>query len=171
LERNNMPKSITEDDIDIIEGWYNEARKVTLASLPDFIRSVMNDYNHDYGTICKAIGACCVAAGYAANREPQAGITGFQSGAVMWEFIQHWGGYDNSVGMKLLDYSDMIYPQMQSKYEKTLRQRTVDLLKIKAQKQLDKWGGEEATVAPSVLAHVRFIAQGGIPFGYTVSED
>ena len=36
----------------------------------------------DYGTVCHAIALSAVA------RTAQGGITGFQAGAVMWEFIK-----------------------------------------------------------------------------------
>lgn len=46
---------------------------------------------HDYGTICVAIGAIAAAAARAADRSPNGGITGFQAGAVFWEFTRAWG--------------------------------------------------------------------------------
>lgn len=74
---------ITEKDKDIIEQWYKDASKQTIDTLPEFMNHVLKDYKHDYGTICKAIGACVIAAAWAANASPQGGITGFQAGEVM----------------------------------------------------------------------------------------
>ena len=58
----------------------------------------------DYGTVCHAIALSAVATAWAANKTAQGGITGFQAGAVMWEFIKNWSYSSNKTGMRLVDY-------------------------------------------------------------------
>lgn len=120
---------ITEKNVEIIEQWYKDASSQTLETLPQFMNHVLNDYRHDYGTICKAIGACAIAAAWAANASPQGGITGFQAGAVMWEFIRNWNYRRNKCGLKIVDIDDMLYPQYGAKFDKTITKRVMVLSK------------------------------------------
>lgn len=49
-------KQITEKDNEQ-EIWFKEAEKQTLETLPEFIRHLLEDYGHDYGTICHALAS------------------------------------------------------------------------------------------------------------------
>ena len=51
-----MPKKITEED-GTHKAWMSRAKDMTLADLPEFLRELTEDYQHDYGTICHAIAA------------------------------------------------------------------------------------------------------------------
>ena len=119
-----MSKQITEADTDIIEKWYTDATSQTLETLPAFLKEIMN-YQHDYGTICKALGAGSVATAWAMNKHPQADITGFQAGAVMWEFIVNWSSSYKDKPLKLINYEKMLYPQYSNNFEKTISQSTI----------------------------------------------
>lgn len=161
---------ITEKDKEIIEQWYKDASKQTLETLPEFMAHILNDYSHDYGTICKAIGACAIAAAWAANSSPQGGITGFQAGAVMWEFIFNWAYRHNKCGLRFVDYDDMLYPQHAANFDKRIPPRIMELLQTEAQFKLSELS-EENTVHPDVKAHWEQIAAGIPPFGFIVAED
>lgn len=163
-----MKEQINEE-MDLEKEWYAEAAKQTLKTLPGFINHVMNDYIHDYGTVCKAIAACAIAAAWAANEEngAQGGITGFQAVAVMWEFIRIWEFTSNKTGLKILDYDNMLYPQMADKFEKKISRGVWNLLQKEAKERLEK-DGESA--ADSVVAHWRSIVAGKVPFGYVVKD-
>ena len=91
--------------------WFKQAKKQTIETLPEFMNHIMNDYCHDYGTVCHAVAACAMAAVYAANHHPSGGITGFQAGFVMWDIIRQTNYPSNKCGMKLIDYDNMLYPQ------------------------------------------------------------
>jgi hypothetical protein len=164
-----MKKEITEKSSEIIEGWYDEAKKIRLDTLVAFIEKLFSNYSHDYGTVCHAVTASAIAAAWAANAdEDQGGITGFQTGAVMWEFMQHWLLELKDKPLRLLNFENMLYPQYEQRFEKQISQDTVDWL-IKNAKEKIK--GDVSQVHPSVLTHWVAIAKGKLPFGYTVKED
>ncbi len=161
---------ITEKNVEIIEQWYKDASSQILETLPQFMNHVLNDYRHDYGTICKAIGACAIAAAWAANASPQGGITGFQAGAVMWEFIRNWNYRRNKCGLKIVDIDDMLYPQYGAKFDKTITKRVMENLVKEAKLRLADIK-EDYPLHPEVKAHWQRIAAGIPPFGYKVVED
>lgn len=161
---------ITEKDKEIIEQWYKDASKQTLETLPEFMAHVLNDYRHDYGTICRAIGACTIAAAWAANSAPQGGITGFQAGAVMWEFVRNWNYRNNQCGLRIVDYDDMLYPQYAPKFDKCITPRVMESLQREAHRRLSEID-ENHSVHPAVKEHWEQVAAGIPPFGFKVSED
>ena len=56
-----MKQQITEE-MKIHDGWYKEAKKQTVETLPEFVRHLTEDYSHDYGTICYAVEAGAIGA-------------------------------------------------------------------------------------------------------------
>lgn len=110
---------ITEET-KVHEGWYEEADKMTLEDLPEFLSRLLTEYGHDYGTICHALAAGAVATLHAMNKHENAGITGFQAGAIMWEFIRHWNYSNNKTGMRLMDWDNLLYPQYEDHFQKTI---------------------------------------------------
>ena len=148
--------------------WYAQAKNQTLETLPGFISHIMNDYGHDYGTVCHAIGACALAAAWAANNEAGAcgGITGFQAGFVMWEFVRQWSFSDNKCGMRILDYDRMLYPQYDDVFEKTISPDVWSALQKEAKERLER----NHDAHDRVIDHWKSIAEGKVPFGYTVKE-
>lgn len=114
-----MPKTITEE-MKEQDKWYKEAKSMTMAELPKFLSKLTEDYNHDYGTICHAISAAAIGAAWSVERTPQGGITGFQAGAVMWEFLRQWSFSSNKAGLKIVDYDKFLYPQYSDYFDKTI---------------------------------------------------
>lgn len=163
----NHKKAITEK-MHLEKEWFEQARRQTLETLLEFINHVMNDYCHDYGTICHAVSACALAAVYAANHHPSGGITGFQAGFVMWDVIRQMNYPSNKCGMKLMDYDNMLYPQYAHKFEKTIAPNTWKSLQEAAREKIEQ-EGEYAH--PEVLKHWKSIADGTIPFGYQIEEN
>lgn len=158
-------KNITEEE-GLQKEWYKEARDMTMEKLPAFLKKLTEEYNHDYGTICHAIASAAIGAAWAVERTPQGGITGFQAGAIMWEFITHWMSDYEGKPLKLLDYSNMLYPQYDDKFAATIPQSTWEYLQKEAKKHLK----ETKDAHPNVKAHWESIVKGNIPFGYTVKE-
>jgi hypothetical protein len=52
---------ITEN-MKVHDEWYKEANKIQYKDLLKFINKLLNDYQHDYGTICHALTAGAIAA-------------------------------------------------------------------------------------------------------------
>ena len=161
-----MATAINEE-MHVEKEWFKEAKEQTIETLPQFINHLMNDYQHDYGTVCHALSAAALAAVYAADKSPQGGITGFQASFVMWDFIKQWMYPYNECGLRLVDYDDMLFPQYQDKFEKIISPDTWN----KIQEQARKYVGENDIVHPNVLAHWKSIINGEIPFGYVVKEN
>ena len=147
--------------------WFKQAEKQTLKTLPDFINHVMNDYSHDYGTVCHAVAACALAAAWAANEEPNGGITGFQASFVMWDFIKQWSFTHNKTGLRIVDFDNMLYPQYENKFNKTISKDLWERLQDEAKNLLAESG---RNANPAVVSHWKSISAGVVPFGYTVED-
>lgn len=157
-----MATPIKEEDKVHVQ-WYEEARKQTLDTLPDFLKKLTTNYQHDYGTICHAIAAAAVGAAWAVEHSPQGGITGFQGGAVMWEFMKHWNGIEFPAWLR--KGQDMLYPQYEEEFT-TISKETWAWLQAEARKKLSADPKQPGRVAD----HWRAIVDGKVPFGYGVSE-
>lgn len=59
-----MKQTIAEE-MNIQDEWYKEADTMTMDKLPAFLDHIMNDYNHDYGTIVNGV----VPFGYRVSKE------------------------------------------------------------------------------------------------------
>lgn len=160
-----MPTPITEEQ-KIHDQWYVEAKKMTAEKLPEFIRKLTEDYGHDYGTICHAVAAAGIAAMWAVERSPMGGITGFQASCVIWSVIEKWGSFGEGP-KRIVTYENMLYPQYDHKFEKTISAETWKWIQAQAEKKLE----ETSMMHDEVRAHLESIVAGQIPFGYTVKED
>lgn len=158
-------QAITEEQ-GIHKAWYEEAKRQTLKTLPAFMKKLSEDYNHDYGTVCHALAAAAVGAAWAMNASPgaQGGITGFQAGAVFWEFYRAWQGEEGPC--RIIKYRDLLYPQMDDKFDKVLSKYSWDDLQAEARKLL----AEREVVHPDVKVRWESIAAGKLPAGFVVGE-
>lgn len=163
--------------------------------LVEFLKDVRDNYNYDYGVAPRAIAQASVAtAWYFAY---VFGITSFQAGFVMWDFIRDWQYRDNECGLKIVDYDLMLYPQYEYKFtEKTISKWQWEALQKKAQKEIDRINetvdsynksqakGMEDFINKEgrdwvdtdfcnirVLNHWKSIVEGKVPFGYRVEKD
>ena len=160
-----MKREITEE-MGLHEQWYEDARKQTPTSYIAFNRHLMNDFEHDYGTICHAIAACGLSTMWAMNSHPNGGITGFQAGCIMWQFIVEWQSMRDEP-LRLVTYKDMLYPQYEDKFQKTISKSTWDYLQKTAAENLAK----DNSGSTNVRSHWQSIVDGHVPFGYVVSEN
>lgn len=147
--------------------WFEEASNMTLDKLPDFIKRMTNSYNHDYGTAVHAVSACALAAAWAACGEKDTGLSGFQAGFVMWDFIKNWTKVGNKCGLRLIDYDEMLYPQYEAKMDKTISKASWEALQAEAKKNLET----ADHFHPKVADHWKSIVEGNVPFGYKVVDD
>lgn len=145
--------------------WYARAadKAMTLETLPAFLKELA-EYPHDYNTICYAVTAGAVAAAWAMNRTPSGGITGFQGGAIMWEFMEAWNGV--KAPARLLKFDHALFPQYADEFT-SISGQTWKWLQEEAGKKLDSAPDH---VAESVVAHWKSIRDGHVPFGLRVKE-
>lgn len=137
--------------------------------LVSFLKDVEEHYNYDYGVAPRAIAQASLAVAW--HLAEKFGITGFQAGFTMWDFIRDWQYSGNRCGLKIVDYDNMLYPQYQYKFEKTINESTwVDLQK-EAKKNLEECEESGIPAHPNVMAHWKSIVEGKVPFGYTVKRD
>jgi hypothetical protein len=158
-----MPEQIKEE-MGLQKAWYAEAHDMTLDKLPAFLKKLTEGYGHDYGTICHAIASAAIAAAWAVERSPEGGITGFQAGAIMWQFITHWMSEYEDKPVRLVNYENMLYPQYEDKFSKTISPDTWEWLQAEAKKRLADVSGAHGAVSN----HWKSIANGNVPFGYEV---
>ena len=157
-------EAITEE-MGIYKDWETVKPK-TLTELAEFQRHLIEDYNHDYGTcVHAAANAARAAYDYFAH---ELGMTGFQMGCVMWSLVSdlHSGG--KGVPLRLFDYSDLLYPQYESKFAHSITPGTWEWLQAQAKTKLKE---TEPPYSPAVKAHWQSIVAGVVPFGMKVTED
>ena len=155
-----MKKSITEaTDKQVIEQWFNDAKgKDGVKSLDEFYRHLTQDYQHDYGTCCHAIIAMAVAAIEKMSRE--FGITGFQHSCVMWGIISREFHDHNKLGLRLLDYDNLLYPQFQDEFRQSeISEEQAEKIRKQAQANIDEGG----MVAHAVEEWWKKLASGWLP--------
>lgn len=162
-----IPQPITEE-MGVHADWYEEAKgpEMSLKTLPTFLEKLSTRYKHDYGTICHAIAAGALAAARAMDRTDQGGITGFQAGAIMWQFIRHWG-LSTDGPLAMIRYNDMLYPQYEKRFDRTISKDVWEDLQATAKKYLV----DSPDAHPDIITHWQSVVDGKIPFGYTVKED
>lgn len=133
-----------EEKDGIHKQWYEDAKKITLEELPGFLSRLLNDYGHDYGTICHALASGAIATMWAMNKSNQGGITGFQAGAIMWEFIRNWNHSRNKCGLRLIDYDNFLYPQYYEENQKMMSPQVWENIQKEAAKNISEADEEYA---------------------------
>lgn len=167
-----MSKMSITEEMHLEKEWFEQARKQNLETLPEFMNHILNDYCHDYGTICHAVSACALAAAWAANHSDQGSITGFQASAVMWDFLRQWTYNNNKTSLKIIDYDKMLYPQYKSYFtDRTIHQSTWEALQNEAKRRLDEIDSGEETASDPAIAHWKSIVNDVVPFGFKVIND
>lgn len=156
-------KEITEK-MGVHEDWYEEAKEITPENLDEFIKKLTEDYNHDYGTICHACAAAAIAGATAIDNSEQGGITGFQAGCIMWEFIRKWMIGNDEQPMKLLKYEDLLYPQYGYRFN-TISKEGWEWVKEQAEKNL-----KEESACAEVKQHWRDITNEQVPFRLKIED-
>lgn len=148
--------------------WMAEAKEVrTIEEFAEFYRKVVTDTAHDYNTCVYANAAVALAAARLASNH--LGITGFQAGCVMWEFIADWRKQDGP--MKLTTFEDMLYPQYDDRFDTVISPGTWKWLQEQASERIAADAGNDIPVHPAVFSHWQSIVDGVVPFGYRVGGD
>ena len=161
-------KKIKITEADHLENeWLEQAKTQTLETLPEFINHLMNDYEHDYGTSIKATAAAMIATFNACDQSEQGGFTGFQVGFIPWFMMDKFWG-ESEVGRRIINFDDMLYPQYEYKFEKTISPKTWKNLQEIAKEKMKE---SIENFHPNVRLHISKIAAGQVPFGYKVKEE
>lgn len=138
----------------------------TFEDLTEFLKDVKENYNCGYGEAPRAMAQASLAVAWYLAKE--FGITGFQASFVMWDFIKDWQYSSNETGLRIVDFDNMLYPQYEYKFQKTISSYTWESIQKEAKKRLEERGG---CVHPDVEKHWKSIVDGVIPFGYTISDN
>lgn len=128
-----------------------------------FLQRVKDNCNTGYGTAPRAIAQAALATAWYLSSE--FGITGFQAGFVMWDFIGDWMYRNNKCGLKIVNYDNMLYPQYKDHFEKTISQDVFDAVQKEAWNQ---YNDNKSDAHPDVVKHWESIIHGHVPFGYIV---
>lgn len=120
------------------EKYYPLVSNATIDTLPNLINQMM-DESLEYGSVCCAIAASALAAARSADKHKNGGITGFQAGAVMWEFIRQWNYSSNKTGLRIIDYDKMLYTHNEDDFtQKTISSHVFKSLQKQAKQKLDE---------------------------------
>lgn len=159
-------QSIAEKDKikQTIDAWYTKAENVSnIEELTDFVKWIFSQ-EADYELAVHAVSAIAIAATWCG--ENKYGLTGFQGSFVGLQYLLHWTyRYEDCIGIKVTDYTEMLYPQNRRHFEKTISSNMFSDLQKKAAKLLQKDGG-----AQTVREHWRSIVNGEVPFGYKIED-
>lgn len=140
---------------------FPKARAQTFETLPAFIEEV-RAFKCGYSGAAYKTAAVALAAAWAMSREE--GITGFQAGGALWEFIGAWQMWDDGRPARLLDFEQFLYPQYEHDFNPpTMRQDTFAWLQKRSAELLAEGRG-----VPEVRAHWQSIVDGKVPFGWRI---
>ena len=137
----------------------------TKEELDNMLAEVINNKELDYGKICYAISGCMLAVLNYIDRSEVGGITGFQASLIGWQMVRKLI-VDSEIGMKLVDYSNMLFPQYEFEFEKNIPAEIWEKLQEKAKEKLEK----VPDAHPNVIKHWQSIVDGEIPFGYKINS-
>lgn len=159
-----------DDEFAVRDMLREQRRKIdTFEDLVSYLEFIKNNCNTDYGTAPRSIAqASAAVAWYFAD---EFGITGFQAGFVMWDFIIDWNYRSNKCGLKIVDYDSMLYPQYAYRFEKVISGETWAALQEQARKNLEEVDQEHHSPHPAVIAHWQSIVDGQVPFGYKIESE
>lgn len=148
------------------EEQYQKAKEQTVDTIGAFIDKLMRREDLDYNTVVDSVAIAALAGAYAADNHKNGGITGFQASYVMWKFIQNYIFPYNQTSLRLIDFDDMLYPQYEEKFSKTITKDVWQKLQKAAEENLKR--PDISILHSDVVKHWKSIVNGKVPFGYTV---
>ena len=155
-----------ENEMSFCKKWIDSSKHVTEETLIEFINDIMYNYVHTYNSYVYACTACAIAVVHVYG----AGLTGFQASVVAMMFpLYFWYG-DNICGIRLYNYDEMLYPQYEYKFEKTITSDTWDALQAEAKTLIESSREDGSYVNQRVVNHWQSIVDGIVPFGYSVEN-
>lgn len=147
-----------EQDQELIETWWKEAERCrSIDDATHFAHRLVEDYRHDYGTICHAVAAAGVAMANAVGIP--AGITGFQAGFIGWMLHKRWQQWGDEP-RRIVDFSHLLYPQYDDQWA-SISPETETWLVGEAKKLIGENVGQPMSSA--VLDRWQMVARGELP--------
>jgi hypothetical protein len=147
--------------------WFKFEPK-TEQELFDFIHKLTTEYANDYGT-CVHMCVALMKATFEYFNELE-GMTGFQVGCMKWEVLQEIFGVRDEIGMKLLSYENIFYPQYDKEFSKiTIDKKQFDKIIKMARKELRE--ADTNFVHPNVIMRWQELAAGILPDYVEVKYD
>lgn len=131
----------------------------------EYLKDVEKNYNCGYGESARAVAQAMLATGWYFSNV--FGLTGFQASCLIWDVIRDWQFSSNKCGLKIVDFDNMLYPQYEEKFEKTITKSVWEQLQKEANVRL----AQRNYAHPDVKEHWKKIVNGIVPFGYTVVDD
>lgn len=154
-----------ENEFEAKETLEKERKNInSFDELVNYIQNIKDNYNIGYGTAPRAIAQATLATAWYLS--DVFGITGFQAGCVMWDFVRDWSFHGNECGLKIVDYDNMLYPQCDYKFQKTISRDTFEALQEAAKKRLER----SKFAHSDVVKHWQSIVDGNVPFGYIIED-
>lgn len=146
-----------------MENKFAEVRNIEVENIENYMKGLLEE-GHDYASACDAVAKAGLAAMYLMSNK--LGITGFQASYALWEIIKEWSYPNNKMGMKIVDFDKMLYPQCVNN-ARTIPVSTWNLLMEDAAKKLK----DSSDAHPAVIAHWKKIADGVVPEGYIIESE
>ena len=167
-----MSKKINED-MHLEKEWHEEAKKQTLETLPKFIDHLMHDYDHDYGTIVKAMACAMFATFNICNEmdEGYNGLTGFQASFIPWQIMTELGIFNSKSGKRIQLFDDLLFPQYEHKFNCISTEVWEEVQELAKENYKDAEAHNFKLVHPSVVEHWKSIIDGKVPFGLKVVDE
>lgn len=157
---------------DIRDEWYEKAKTEIqtpeqLKAFAEEISARIESSDEPYND--SSNGAAALALAAMNMTACMYGMTGFQMGWVMWQVIDQMLLSEHDCGMKLVNYNDMLYPQYEHRFGKTIDADTWGKLQEKAARLVGENKKSKFPACKGVADHWKSIADGKVPFGYTVA--
>lgn len=93
------------------------------------------------------------------------GLTFFQMHYIMWTIIDKMMIDEHDVGLRIVNFNNMLYPQYEYLFNKTMSKDEFDALQKKAASML-----KIGNLGKEVEEHLKSIVAGNVPFGWKVDE-
>ena len=134
-----------------------EIESATFDNMMDIVEKYFHEYEQDYDSVVEITEACCEAMAWACSEK--LGLTGFQASCVGLLFLQRFNGIGKNVGLKVLDYDAMLYPQNAERFEPCVERSIFEGMQRQAIANLNELENSRH-VHPEVELHWRRIADG-----------
>lgn len=141
---------------EIEKGWYEEVKTINSKNkLNNFITKILCGYEHDYGTYVRAVAVCTKAfiRYYGSN------MTYLQANYLMWELIRKTFDNNDALGLQLIKFEDILYPQLLNsfvvEFDEATHQKVIDTAK--------KFLEEHQDATEEVKEHWEKLATGWLP--------
>ena len=152
----------------LFEKWRQEAKECTPETVGEFIRKLVTDYCHDYGSIANALSVAALAGAWAVEHSKQGGLTGFQWG---WASVRALGmmTYESSkLGIRVQDMDHLLFPQYAADFAFVRVDKDFAAkLREEAKRMLDE---DSDDAVPAVRAWWTLLAKGDFPTWLRVED-